>query len=206
MHPEARPGNKGLSDEAKAGMHTQPSRKERTVKIESTPIVPEVEFDMWFYAEISQEQRLDHDLLMKLEPKWNEWIQNLKGYSLKNVEGAGSWLLLFLDGPAEEEIDAIWKESPSDGMHLHSLAITMVMGAARELIPELNEHKCAPLPTPVAPIQDAFEELGLEWVSETTINRKYAVFTHMPYKGGCAICAMEEDCPTKQLADRWKRQ
>lgn len=186
-------------------MHTEPSRKETYVKIESTPFVVQVEFDMWLYAEISQEPRIEHELLMKLEPKWNEWIQHLKGYTMKNVEGAGSWVLVYLDCEAEDEIDAIWKESPSDGMHLHSLAITMVMGAVRGLIPELNENKCAPLPNPVAPIQDAFEALGLEWATENTINRKYAVFTHQPYKGGCAICAMEEECPTKQLADRWKR-
>lgn len=175
------------------------------MKIESTPIVPKVEFDMWLYAEISQEPRVEHELLMKLEPKWNEWISQLKAYEMKNVDGPGSWLLIYLDGPAEEEIDAIWKESPSDGMHFHSLAITMVMGAARGHIPELNDHQCAPLPNPVAPIQDAMEELGLSWATETTISRKYAVFTNMPYKGGCAICAMEEECPTKQLADRWKR-
>ncbi len=175
------------------------------MKIKSTPIKVEAEFDIWLYAEISQEKRLQQELLSKLEPKWDKWINQLKGYELKNVEGAGSWLLLYLDKAAEEEIDAIWEESPSDGLSFHALAITMVMSAAKLQIPELEQHQCAPLPNPVAPIQDAFEELGLEWATETTISRKYAVFTHMPYKGGCAICSMEEECPTKQLADRWKR-
>ena len=111
--------------------------------------------------------------------------------------------MLYLDEEIQEEIDTLWKKSPSEGMHLHCLAITMVMSAARGFIPELNEHKCAPLPNPIVPIQDAFEKLGLNWATETTIDRKYAVFTYMPYKGGCSICAMEEECPTKQLADRW---
>jgi hypothetical protein len=82
----------------------------------------------------------------------------------------------------------------------------MVMSVAREKIPQLEDNQCAPLPTPVAPIQDVFEALGLEWISETTVDRKYTVFTYMPYKGGCALCAMEEECPTKQLADRWRRK
>lgn len=175
------------------------------MKIKSTPIEVQAEFDMWFYAEISQESRISHELLEMLEPKWNTWINHLKGYKLENTEGAGSWVLIYLDEEAEAEIDALWEESPSDGMNFHSLAITMVMSAARVLVPELTQNQCAPLPNPVAPLQDAFEELGLSWSTETTISRKYAVFTHMPYKGGCAICAMEEECPTKQLADRWKR-
>lgn len=175
------------------------------MKIESTPIDVTPEFDMWFFAEISQESRIEHELLTRLETKWNEWKPHLKAYELKNAQGAGSWLLVYLDTPVEEDVDALWADSPSEGMSLHSLAITMVMSVAREKVPELDQNKCAPLPNPVAAIQDAFEQLGLSWATETTVDRKYAVFTHMPYKGGCAICAMEEECPTKQLADRWKR-
>jgi hypothetical protein len=176
------------------------------MRIESTPVQANPEFDMFFYAEISQEQRLEHELLMRLEERWNAWLEHLRVYELKNVEGAGGWLLVYLDTPVQEEIDAIWADSPSEGLGLHSLAVTMVMSVAREKIPQLEDNQCAPLPTPVAPIQDVFEALGLEWISETTVDRKYTVFTYMPYKGGCALCAMEEECPTKQLADRWRRK
>ena len=62
------------------------------------------------------------------------------------------------------------------------------MQTAAGFIPEVAQGGCAPLPRPSKDIRRAFEKLGLEWNEEGTVNRQYAVFTPMPYAGGCKVC------------------
>ncbi|WP_243547101.1 hypothetical protein [Pseudodesulfovibrio tunisiensis] len=158
-------------------------------------LTPMPAFDMMYFMEIAQETRLDQDLMEEFEPRWDKWLNHCRAYHLENTQGEGSFALLFLEEEVEDEIEGIWQDSPTHGLLFHSLAITMVMTAAQDLIPELASGHCAPLPRPGKGILDAFAELGLTWNDEGTVNRKYAVLTPYPYNGGCEICYMSETCP-----------
>lgn len=161
-----------------------------------TPLTPQPEFDIMYFMEIAGETRVDHDLMEEFQPFWDKWAaEDLKAYKLANTEGEGSFLLIYLDQPAEDSIEGIWQDSPTHGLLFHALAITMVMSAAQGFVPELSDGKCAPLPRPGQGVLGAFEELGLTWNQEGTINRKYAVLTPLPYTGGCEVCYLSDNCP-----------
>lgn len=177
----------------------------QTPDIVAEPITVQPEFDFWLYAKISGESRLDHALLETLEQRWNEFKPELAAHRLTRTRGGAQYLLLYLSQKVEAVVDEAWKESPTLGLALHNLAVSLVMGAARELVPELEQDKCAPMPKPTAAIQDAFEALGLNWNADATLDRKYAVFTNLPYKGGCEICFLEEGCTQRKLAERWSK-
>ncbi|MDD4731316.1 MAG: hypothetical protein PHX58_05230 [Desulfovibrio sp.] len=162
------------------------------------PVDVNPEFDIWLYSEISQETRLEQDLVEELAPRWERWKKHLNAKKLVNTKGGNAYLLLWLTKDVDSEVEGIWQDSPSLGMSFHNLAITMVMTAARHLIPELDEGQCAPLPKPGPAVQDAFDSLGLHWNAEGTLDHQYAVYTHMPYKGGCAICFLSDSCPNSQ--------
>lgn len=168
-------------------------------KYEITELQPKPEFDMWMYAELSGETRIDHELMEEFEPRWNEWLGKLNAWQIKNVEGKSGFLLVCLDKDVDEDIDHIWNDSPTFGLSFHNLAVCMVMSAARSLVPELEEGRCAPLPRAGSGLKDALKEYGIEWVTETNINRKYAVFTPYPYNGGCEICYMSDSCPNSTV-------
>ena len=157
------------------------------------------EFDMWFYAELSGEKRMDNALLEKLEERWNAWLPLLRGHAMADPSGkGGSYVLIHLEPEVDAEVDATWDESPTDGLALHNLAVTMCMTAAQAAVPELAENGCAPMPRPGVAVQDAFEEIGVNWSPDGSIDRKFAVFTHAPYKGGCEICHLEDTCPNSK--------
>ncbi|WP_022660894.1 hypothetical protein [Paucidesulfovibrio longus] len=166
------------------------------LKIENVEVNPE--FDIWIYSEISKETRMDQDLMDELGERWEKWKSHLNARKLTNAKGNNAYLLLWLDKDVDSEIEGIWQDSPTAGMSFHNLAITMVMIAARHLIPELDQGQCAPLPKPGPAVQDAFESLGLSWNPEGTLDHQFAVFTHMPYKGGCPICFLSDSCPNSQ--------
>ncbi|MGE4293751.1 MAG: hypothetical protein AB7E32_16255 [Desulfovibrio sp.] len=170
------------------------------LKIENVEVNPE--FDIWIYSEISKETRIDQDLMDELEERWNTWKAHLNARKLTNAKSGNAYLLLWLDKDVDSEIEGIWQDSPTAGMSFHNLAITMVMISARHLIPELDQGQCAPLPKPGPAVQDAFESLGLSWNAEGTLDHQFAVFTHMPYKGGCAICFLSDTCPNSQVKQK----
>lgn len=165
-------------------------------KYDINPLTPQPEFDMMYFMEIAGETRLEHDVMEDFEEFWDKWAaNNLKAYELSNPEGEGKFLLIFLDKDVDDTIEGIWQDSPTHGLLFHALAITMVMSSAQGFVPELLDGKCAPLPRPGEGILGAFEELGLTWNDEGTVNRKYAVLTPYPYTGGCEVCYMSETCP-----------
>ncbi len=94
----------------------------------------------------------------------------------------------------EDEIEGIWQDSPSAGMAFHNLAIHMVMSAVQNLLPDLADKGCAPLPKPGKEVVAAFKKLGLEWNAEGTVNRQFAVFTNMPALATCAGCMLYAKC------------
>ncbi|MBI9078998.1 MAG: hypothetical protein JEY79_04565 [Pseudodesulfovibrio sp.] len=157
---------------------------------------PTPEFDFMYYMEIAGETRVDQDLMDEFEPFWDKWVKNnLKAYEISNPEGEGKFVFIYLDQEVEDTIEGIWQDSPTHGLLFHALAITIVMSSAQGFVPELQNGKCAPLPRPGEGVLGAFEELGLTWNQEGTVNRKYAVLTPYPYNGGCEICYMSDSCP-----------
>lgn len=165
-------------------------------KIHVRTMTPRPSFDLMYYLEVSGQTRVEQDMLAAMEAAWHGWGEHLKAYKLAQSadHDASGQLMIFLDAPVEEEIEAKWQESPALGLALHNLAITYVMSAAASLVPELAEGACAPLPEPSADVRRAFKRLGIEWKGDGTINRQYAVFTPHPYSGGCERCFSKGTC------------
>jgi hypothetical protein len=169
--------------------------KKNAAPLVCTSIAAQPEFDLFTYCELSGETRLEHDLLEELEPRFDGWQQHLKAYRLSTGEETDpGFLILWLDKPVEDEVEGIWQDSPSAGMAFHNLAIHMVMSAMQNLVPELAERGCAPLPKPTKDVLAAFKKLGLEWNKEGTVNRQFAVFTNMPALTGCGTCILKAKC------------
>ena len=165
-------------------------------QFEIKPLVPKPEFDMMYFMDVAGESRIPGDVMEDFEEFWDKWTtESLKAFELKNPDGEGNFVLIFLDEKAESAIEGIWQDSPTHGLLFHALAITMVMSSAQGFVPELQEGNCAPLPRPGEGILGAFKELGLTWNQEGTVNRKYAVLTPYPYTGGCEVCYMSATCP-----------
>ena len=176
----------------------KPTAKKPAGPIQVEAIDAHPEFDLFTYCELSGETRIEHDLLEELEPRFDGWAEKyLRAYKITDpaAPGDGGHLLIWLEEPVEDEIEGVWQDSPSAGMSFHNLAIHMVMSAAQNVVPELADKGCAPLPKPTAGILKAFEKLGLVWNKEGTVNRQFAVFTRMPYSDGCGICMLRPKCP-----------
>lgn len=165
-------------------------------KYEITPLTPNPEFDMMYYMDVAGETRIEGGVMEDFEEYWDKWAtKNLKAYELRNTEGEGKFVLIFLDQEVDDTIEGIWQDSPTHGLYFHALAITMVMSTAQGFVPELQQGKCAPLPRPGEGVLAAFKELGLTWNEEGSVNRKYAVLTPYPYTGGCEVCHLSASCP-----------
>jgi len=165
--------------------------------IKAQALKPEPEFDMEYYLALTGETRIDHGLLEKLERHWNAWLPHMRAYKLApgGDTRASGHLIAWLDAPVEEAVEELWQTSPFDGMAAHNLAICLVMQTAAGFIPQVAQGGCAPLTRPSRDLRRAFDKLGLEWNEEGTVNRQYAVFTPMPYAGGCKVCFLKESCP-----------
>lgn len=169
-------------------------------KYEIKPLQAKPEFDIMYYMEIAGESRIDQETMDEFQPYWDKWAkESIRAYELTNPEGEGNYLLIYLDEEVDETIDGMWQDSPTHGLLFHGLAITMVMSSAQGFIPELMDGQCAPLPRPGEGVMGVFEELGLTWNDEGTINRKYAVLTPYPYNGGCEVCYLSDTCPKSTL-------
>ncbi|EPR38678.1 hypothetical protein dsx2_0487 [Desulfovibrio sp. X2] len=172
-------------------------------KITAQALKPAPEFDIMYYMSLCGETRIEQSRLEMLEPLWAKWLPHLKAYRLAapGDTRASGHLIAFLEAPVEEEIEELWQTSPSDGMAAHNLAISLVMQTTASLIPKVAEGGCAPLTRPTKDLRRAFERLGLEWNEEGTVNRQYAVFTPMPYAGGCRVCFLRSSCPKSTARD-----
>jgi len=183
---------------AKKSATKKPAVKKPLGPIQVEAIDAQPEFDLFTYCELSGETRIEHDLLEELEPRFDGWAEKyLRAYKITDpaAPGDGGHVVIWLEEPVEEEIEGVWQDSQSAGMAFHNLAIHMVMSAAQNLVPELADKGCAPLPKPTSGILKAFEKLGLVWNKEGTVNRQFAVFTRMPYSEGCSICILRAKCP-----------
>lgn len=164
---------------------------------EVTPFSPKPDFDIFFYMDLSGSNRLEQDLMQQLETNWNKWAPKLKGYHLKSPDE--SYVLFILDKSVEQDAEAVWQGSPVDGLAMHNLAITIVMSAAQNQMPEMAEGRCAPVPEPTDEIIEALKSVGLSMTVDGTLDHKYAVFTRYPFQGGCETCFLQEKCPNSTV-------
>ncbi len=158
----------------------------------------EPEFDLGFFLGLFGSRRIEHELLEKLEAKWFEWLPRLKAYTFepKDEQNGKGVLLIHLNQTVDIDVDSLWRETPSDGFAMHTLAIAMVMSAASSYIPELAEGAgCAPVPRPTKELRKALKKVGVTWNDQGSLDHQYAVLTPYPYEGGCVICNLKDNCP-----------
>ena len=144
-------------------------------------------FDMEGFMTLSQESRLGGATLERLCKLWEEWMPQLRVCEIKTAKI--SYLAVWLPESVERQVDAAWEKSPSDGWQDNNLAQYMCMSAVQEVLPQVEDAGCAPAPRPTEALREALSGLGLEYREDApTLNRRFALVTHYPFKGGCEIC------------------
>ncbi len=175
-----------------------PYHKERALSeaiIKEHPLRPY--FDMEGFMTMSHETRLGGAVLQRLVDLWGQWLPKLKVCEIST--GKIAYLAVWLPEDVEGFVDAAWEKSASDGFMVNNLAQFMCMAAVQELLPEVESAGCAPSPRPTAALRAALAGLGLEYrEGAATLSRRYAVVTHYPFRGGCEICHLQDQCPKGQ--------
>lgn len=153
--------------------------------------------DLELLMENCQETRIAGDVMDRLVEHWGAWMPHLNARKIE--AGKDSYLVVWLDEKVEESVDEMWDEAPSEAFLFNSLAQTLCMCAVHTLVPEVSEAGCAPAPRPTLDLKEALEEAGLRDVDEENnrlaLLRRYAVATYYPFRGGCDICDLQEECP-----------
>lgn len=152
-------------------------------------------FDMEEFMNFSRETRIASSTLERLVDLWEEWQNQLKTARIQH--GKNSWLAIWLPEGIEKAVDDAWEKSPGQGYLMNSLAQYMCMAAVQEVLPQIADGGCAPAPRPETALACALAEIGLvDPVKKgTNLLRRFAILTYYPFRGGCEICAMREDCP-----------
>lgn len=152
-------------------------------------------FDMETYLGLCQETRLAGDLYEKLTSLWDKWLSELNIREIKT--GGTSALAVWLPEEVENEVDNLFDESPSQGFMINNLAQYMCMSAIAELLPMVEQGGCAPSPEPTLALANALREAGLSCKLGDALlpERRYATVTHYPFKGGCEVCSLKDNCP-----------
>ncbi len=160
-----------------------------------TPLELSPYFDLELLMMTSQETRIAGDMMGKLTTAWERWVGHAHAC---RIEGAGSaYLLVWLDDSVEEEVDDVWEETPSEAFLYNALAQVMCMGMVHAAIPQVEELGCAPAPPPTDLLADALETEGISYavMGEPGLTRRYAVVTYYPFRGGCELCCLRQQCP-----------
>lgn len=161
------------------------------IRIENLRVEPY--FDMEDFMNFSKENRIDGEVFEKLANMWDNWLDRLK---VLNLHCAGnSWLVVCLPEEIEKTIDSAWDESPGQGYMLHNLAQLMCMSTIQELLPQAANGGCAPSPAMTDDFKKTLAAAGLVNEEKTGLNRRYAVLTYYPFRGGCEVCSLREECP-----------
>lgn len=150
------------------------------------------EFDLEEFMNFAHESRISNEALQHLLSLWEDWSASLNAREIKN--GKNSWLALWLPEEIESKVDEIWDKSPGEGFLINSLAQYLCMSAVNDLLPEIGDGGCAPAPRPHPDLARGLEEIGLGQMGPA-LARRYAIVTYFPFRGGCEICNLQEDCP-----------
>lgn len=168
-------------------------------KLEVEKLSPNPEFDLFLYLRVAGGGKVEQAVCDLCQSHWETFKEYLKGYRFAEAKSRRGVALFFLEPAVEGLVEEAWGRSPSEGFALHNLAVSMVMSAAAELVPEIEAGACAPLPTPDRDLRRRLERLGLIWNDAGNIGLQYAVMTHAPYAGGCAVCHLRESCPKSEV-------
>lgn len=161
----------------------------KTLSVTTLAMQPEFDFSTFlFLAQIDQIGPLEMRAVLET---WEKWLPHLKIHQLGDRKGH---VLVYLEEAVEEEVDAIWKESPSEGFKHEAIAQTMIMGTLKSLMPELGEKECAPVPEPTKPLRRTVEKLGLHMQESGALSRKYSTITPYPHRYGCERCHLKDSC------------
>lgn len=168
-------------------------------KIDVEKLDPSPEFDLFLYLRVSGAAKVEQQACDLCQSQWGAFREHLKGYRFAMPRARQGVVLFFLEPAVEGMVEEAWARSPSEGFALHNLAVSMVMGAAAQAVPEIEAGACAPLPTPDRELKRRMERLGLVWNDAGSVSVQYAVMTHDPYIGGCATCHLRLSCPKSDI-------
>ena len=161
----------------------------KILSISELDIQPEFDFSTFLF--LAQVDEIGTQEMLSVLGTWEKWRPNLKVYQLGERKGH---VLVYLEKKVEDEVDEIWKVSPSEGFKHEAIAQTMIMGTLKALMPELGEKECAPVPEPTKPLRRTLEKLGLDLQESGAMNRKYATLTPYPHRYGCERCHLKDSC------------
>ncbi len=155
---------------------------------------PKPDFDLFSFLDLCQETRLEGNVMKRLGELWDQWFDKLSCY--KVVCGKISYLLVWLPEEVETLVDDIWKKTPSEGYFANMLAQYLCMQVVNELIPQVETVGCAPAPRPTESLRQVLADFDLGYHEEMDVlNRRFAVVTFYPFRGGCEICHLQPQCP-----------
>ena len=169
-------------------------------KINVEQLDPNPEFDLFLFLKVSGAAKVEQAQCDLCLEHWDTFKEYLKGYRFAAPGSKRGVVLFFLEPAAEGLVEEAWARSPAEGFALHNLAVSMVMGAAAQFVPEVEAGFCAPLPTPDRDLRRRLERLGLVWNDAGSVSVQYAVMTHAPYAGGCAVCHLRASCPKSEVS------
>ncbi len=149
--------------------------------------------DLEEFMNFSQESRLDGENFESLEELWKKWLPLWQIKNLKHDKN--SWLAVCLPEAMESLVDKAWEDAPGKAYLIHNLAQFMCMAAIQELIPQTAEGACAPAPKATPECLKTLTQDGFFKEGSSIPSRRYAVFTYYPFRGGCEICTLREQCP-----------
>lgn len=155
------------------------------------PMNIEPGFDFSTFLFLAQLDEVGPQEMLSILETWEKWLPHLKVYKLGDRKG---YALVFLEAQVEEEIDDIWKTSPSEGFKHEAIAQTMIMGTLKGLMPELEANECAPVPEPTKPIRRTLEKINMAMHESGALSRKYSTITPYPHRYGCERCYFKESC------------
>ncbi len=179
-----------MPSKAKKTSHQGPSYTVETLE-------PRPWFDLETYMILSQSKRVEASTVELVETLWAKWQNSLRARRISI--GAVSYLLVWLEEAVEKEVNTAWDESPSRSFTMNSLAQAILMATVRELVPEVAGNSCAPVPKPTSELKAALDEIGLPWQDSSTLARQFAMLTYYPFKGGCDICYLKDECPSRAM-------
>lgn len=155
---------------------------------------PQPDFDLFSFLELCQETRLEGDVMTSLGELWDQWVPKLSCYKI--ACGKISYLVVWLPEEVEEYVDEVWKKTPSEGYFSNMLAQYLCMQVIKDLIPQVEAVGCAPAPRPTEALKSALAGFELGYHDEMDVlNRRFAVVTFYPFRGGCEICHLQPQCP-----------
>lgn len=168
-------------------------------KLNVEKLSPNPEFDLFLFLRVCGAPKVEQHVIDLCQSHWDAFKEHLKGYRFAPAGSKRGVALFFLEPAAEGLVEDAWGRSPTEGFAIHNLAVSMVMAAAGEQVPEIEAGACAPLPTPDRDLKRRMERLGLVWNEVGNVSVQYAVMTHDPYLGGCAVCHLRASCPKSDV-------